>query len=366
MIRFHWTTILLIGIGLLADAAAALPQQDEATRELDPIETMMLTSKAMRLATEKVRPSLVTIEAYGGVASVQGKIGGIRKQGEGNTTGIIITPDGFIITSTFNFVQKPPIITVVTSDGVRRTASLMGRDDIRKICLLKIDDVKGLPIPEFVGSENATVGQWAVSVGVGYGDTTPAISMGIISAKNRIGGRAIQTDANISPANYGGPLVNLEGQVLGICVPMNPQSQAVGAGVEWYDSGIGFAIPVSLNAPFIERLKNPDFKAAPPFIGIRMRKVPEHEGLWVEEVVPESPADLAGIRREDVIKEIAGEVVGDVMALRSALNRHECGDEIEVKVWFEETGETELVKLVLVSPPRPKGEGPVLEPPKIK
>jgi len=160
--------------------------------------------------------------------------------------------------------------------------------------------------------------------------------------------------------------VDLEGRVMGICVPMNPQSQAVGAGVEWYDSGIGFAIPVSVDAPFIERLKDPEFRAQPPFIGIRMRKVPEHEGLWIEEVVRDSPADLAGIQREDVIKEVAGEVVRDVMSLRSVLNRHECGDEIEIKVWFKEDDEIKAVKLVLAEQPRPAGEGPILEPPKIK
>jgi len=155
MMRFQWAIVFLLGVGLQADVAFAVLQQDEAVAEketetaldVSPVEAMMLTSKAMRLATEKVKPSLVTIEAYGGVASVQGKIGGIRKQGEGNTTGVIISEDGFVITSTFNFVQKPPIITVITSDGVRRTASLMGRDDIRKICLIKIDDVKDLPLP---------------------------------------------------------------------------------------------------------------------------------------------------------------------------------------------------------------------------
>ena len=62
-----------------------------------------------------------------------------------------------------------------------------------------------------VDESKIKVGQWAISLGVGYGDTSPAMSTGIISAKNRIGGRAIQTDANISPANYGGPLVDIEG-----------------------------------------------------------------------------------------------------------------------------------------------------------
>jgi len=202
-------------------------------------ETMQATAKAFRIAEAKTEPLLVTIESYGGVGTKQGKIGGIRKQGEGNTTGVLIGSEGYIITSTFNFVTEPLIITVVTSDGVRRVARMMGRDDSRKICLLKIDDISDLPKfanPETAKLDELKVGQWALSMGVGYGDRSPAVSMGIISAKNRIGGRAVQTDANISPANYGGPLIDIQGRLIGICVPLNPQSSAVGAGVEWYET----------------------------------------------------------------------------------------------------------------------------------
>ena len=180
-----------------------------AQQPADLFRAMTLTSRAFRAAADKIQPSLVTIESFGGVSAVQGRIGGIRGQGEGNTTGVMISPDGHVLTSTFNFIQQPPVITVITSDGKRRFAKLLGRDDTRKICLLKIDGVSNMQVPEMVDEADVVVGQWAVSVGVGYGDTSPALSMGIISAKNRIGGRAIQTDANISPANYGGPLLDI-------------------------------------------------------------------------------------------------------------------------------------------------------------
>jgi len=221
------------------------PQATKEFSQADSFRAMALTSKAFRQATKSILPSLVTIESFGGVSAVQGRMGGIRKQGEGNTTGILVSQDGYILTSTFNFIQQPPVITVITSDGERRVANVMGRDDTRKLTLLKIKGVSDMPVPKIVDLKDVTVGQWVVSLGVGYGDLSPAVSMGIISAKNRIGGRAIQTDANISPANYGGALVDVEGQLMGICVPMNPQSQAISAGVEWYDSGIGFAIPLS-------------------------------------------------------------------------------------------------------------------------
>lgn len=355
-------------VACLANASVVFAQSETETlpKPADAIETMMLTSKAFRAAAEQIRPSLVTIEAYGGVASVQGKIGGIKSQGEGNTTGVIVSADGYIVTSTFNFIQKPPVITVVTSDNQRHTARLMGQDKIRKICLLKVDGVAGLPLPEIVDPEKVTVGQWAISVGLGYGDTSPALSTGVISAKNRIGGKAVQTDANISPANYGGPLIDIHGRMFGICVPMDPQSQAVGAGVQWYDSGIGFAVPIDFDSPAIERLKKEGVEITPPFMGMKMITVDGREGLWVEVVVPDSPADKAGIRREDFIREINGEKVSDVLELRRILNQFEAGEEVELTVWFEETEKVEKRTLTLASPPKPKTDIPPLDPPAIK
>src|SRR5262249_41731663 len=139
--------------------------------------------------------------------------------------------DGYIITSTFNFLKRPPVITVVFPDGKRHVAKLLGRDDTRKLCLLKVDGVQSLPVPEFVPRSELKVGQWAVAVGVGYGDGSPALSAGIISAASRISGKAVQTDANTSPANYGGPLVDLDGRVIGVCVPLSPGSKEVAGGV---------------------------------------------------------------------------------------------------------------------------------------
>ena len=365
-IRDRLRTLLVVILALAVQLILAAPTNAQQTKTPDAFETMMLTAKAFRAATEKIQPSLVTIESYGGVAAVQGKIGGIRKQGEGNTTGVVVSADGYVVTSTFNFIQKPPVITVVTSDGKRHTATLMGRDSIRKICLLKIDGVSDLQVPEIVDKEEVTVGQWAVSIGVGYGDMSPAVSTGIISAKNRIGGKAIQTDANISPANYGGPLVDIKGRMIGICVPMDPQSQAVGAGVQWYDSGIGFAIPVTPDSPVLERLKKEGAEVTAPYLGIKVMPVPGREGLWIEEVVRDSPADQAGIRREDFVREIDGEKVSDMLKLRQILNRFEAGQKVKLKIWFEEDEKVEERMILLGTPPKPKDGPPTLEPPKIK
>ena len=333
-------------------------------QDSSPLQTMALTSKAFRQAAKRIQPSLVTIESFGGVSAVQGRIGGIRKQGEGNTTGLLISRDGHIVTSTFNFIQSPPVITVITADGKRRVAKMLGRDEIRKLCILKIDSFAGIELPEFANALSVRVGQWAISVGVGYGDVNPAISSGIISAKNRIGGRAIQTDANTSPANYGGPLLDIRGRVIGICVPLNPQQQSVGAGVEWYDSGIGFAIPLTGEDPFLERLKD-GANIYPAFLGVRTQPNSEGDGLRVAEVVVDSPAAQAGLMHGDIILKINQLKVDDLQGLRRILYRFEAGADVELS-YRREDGDSETVEITLGRIPPPKDAPPQLEPPKIR
>ena len=342
--------------------AAELP---ENLSQADQFRAMALTSKAFRQATKSILPSLVTIESFGGVGAVQGRIGGIRKQGEGNTTGILVSRDGYILTSTFNFIQQPPVITVITSDGERRIATVMGRDDTRKICLLKIEGVSDMPVPEIADLKEVEVGQWVVSLGVGYGDLSPAVSMGIISAKNRIGGRAIQTDANISPANYGGALIDIKGRLMGICVPMNPQSQAISAGVEWYDSGIGFAIPLSGLEKLIERLQNGE-RIRPAFLGIEALANPSGDGLLIKKVLEYSPADENEIEANDVILELNGTQVNDMLTLRQILNKFEAGHDIELTVMRSGKKKKDKFTMTLGAPPKPKGAPEQLEPPKIR
>ena len=373
--------ILATGIHVwLAIAASASAQtqtqaqaqtQDgaEITNNINTLEAMRATADVVRAAAASVEPSLVTIESWGGVGARSGKIGGIRKQGEGNTTGIVISQDGYIITSTFNFIERPPIIMVVTSDNKRHTAKLQGRDDLRKICLLKITDLKtdeALVIPKIAPLEKIKVGQWSISMGVGYGDSSPAIAVGIISAKNRIGGRAIQTDANISPANYGGPLIDIDGAVMGICVPMNPQSQAIGAGVEWYDSGIGFAIPIDGAEQLIERLKDSNTKIEPAFLGVKAIANPNGDGMWIEQVVPNTAAANVSLAREDVLIRVDGKAVSDLMGLKQVLIALEAGQKTTIE--YLAKGKGKLIKKDITFVPRPasKKEIDQLAPPEIR
>lgn len=253
---------LLVGAGcVFADG------RDEAT-------LLRSTQQQFQRIAERLRPSLVRIDTVGGAQPTdnpqaptpnlddddQGEDQGgparprQRSQlpfrdtagsefvvAEGPTTGLVFRPDGYILASSFNFVREPALITVTLADGRRLAADLVARDKVRKLALLKID-AGGLTPPEWVPRDQIEVGQWAVALGLGFGGDSPAVTVGIVSALNRMHGNAIQTDAKLSPANYGGPLCDLQGRVLGICVPMAQRPGEL-AGVEFYDAGIGFALP---------------------------------------------------------------------------------------------------------------------------
>ena len=323
--------LLLLATGRLAavESTAAKPQHDA-----DLLQGQILSPKAFRAATAKVMPSVVTIESFGGLRSTteKGSIGGIRKPGDGPTTGLIISEDGYVLTSTFNFIRQQPIITVVRQDGTRHVAKLLGRDETRKLCILKIEKAKGLPVPEIAKRETLRVGQWAISVGVGFGDTEPAISAGIISARKRISGRAEQTDANVSPANYGGPLIDIEGRVIGICVPLNPQSQELGAGVEWYDSGIGFAVPLDGAEKMIAAMKAGK-TVEPAQLGVQVKSGEEADGgVIVEKLLPDAAAAKAGVKEGDRIMQLNDEAVVDPAQLRTLIGGYVGGDKVTLVV----------------------------------
>jgi serine protease Do len=318
-------------------------------------------SAVARGALARVRPSVVTIESFGGITATEGVIGGIRKQGEGNTTGLIISPDGLVVTSLFNFARSPRIITVILADGQRKMATILGRDLSRNLCLLQLQDVADLPTPAWVPQQEIEVGQYAISLGVGYGDTRPAVAVGIISAINRIGGRAIQTDANISPANYGGPLIDIEGRVFGVCVPLSPGGLSSSAGVEWYDSGIGFAISLHGMEWWIERMKAGE-DIFPGIIGVTVNDNPNGAGLQVVRTIPGSAAEQVELQKDDVILEVDSVALQTQADLMNIVKRLTSGHKLKIK--FQRGADVREVEVTLTPHPdsQPKSLIPGLPP----
>ncbi len=350
-------------LALLATSVASA--QQPATSET--LRGTLLAPKAFRAAADKVLPSLVTIEGFGGLAAGSGIGKGIHAPGEGPTTGLVISQDGHIITSTYNFLRKPPVITVRFADGQRKVAKLLGRDETRKLCVLKVDRVSNLSVPEFAPRDDAFVGQWVVALGIGFGDAEPSLTAGIISATSRISAKAIQTDANLSPANYGGPLVDLDGRIVGICVPLSPGGKQEGAGAQWYDSGIGFAVPIAGNEKIIESMKEGKTLAY-PFLGVETAPAGMPPiGAIVQKVLPDSPAAKAGVQKGDDIVSVDGTRVIDVGHLSVVIGRYVAGDKVELVVLRGEEEVTVTAELAVApaqTPPMPNPFRPGEIPPK--
>lgn len=221
---------------------------------------------AVREVVEKVRPALVMIETWGLVQELAGAEKGsaagggrggrmaamqaLAGPGEAPTTGLLISGDGHILTSRYNLAPEAEVILVTLHDGSRHPAKVLAEDATRQVVMLKIERTSDASwvVPTMVEPKQVKVGQWAVAVGLGLGRDQPVVSVGIVSALGRLEGKALQTDAAVSPANFGGVLANLEGKVLGLCTTPIVDTQTGTTSASWYDAGVGFAIPLGEEA----------------------------------------------------------------------------------------------------------------------
>jgi serine protease Do len=198
------------------------------------------------------------------------------------------------------------------------------------LVLLKVDAEKPLPVPEFAPESEMRVGQWALAVGRTFEPERPNLSVGIISALQRIWGKSIQTDAKISPNNYGGPLVDIRGRVLGVLVPMAPQGNADVAGVEWYDSGIGFAIPLEAVMRVLPKLQE-GRDLYPGLLGVALKGNDQFgEPAVIAAARANAPAYKAGFRAGDKIVEVAGKSVGQQAQLKHQIGPLYAGDQVRI------------------------------------
>jgi len=282
---------------------------------------------AFDAAVDRVASAVVQIETVGGLEKL-GKV----LFGAGPTTGLVVDPDGYIISSAFNFVNKPTSILVRLSDGSRRPAKLVATDHSRMLVLLKIDVKEPLPFCEIASSREMRVGQWVMAVGRTFRNDCPNLAVGILSAVNRIWGKAIQTDAAVSPNNYGGPLIDLRGRVLGVLVPLSPKGTDEIAGTEWYDSGIGFAIPAEQIEKVLPRLKKGE-DLYPGLAGISLKGPNLYTGAPIIAACrPKCPATTAGLKPGDLIVEVDGRPTTRAAEVREQLGRRYAGDTVNMTV----------------------------------
>ncbi|HUY36260.1 MAG TPA: PDZ domain-containing protein [Pirellulales bacterium] len=282
---------------------------------------------AMQAAVARVSPSVVSIETLGGLERV-----GQVLFGTGPTSGLIVSSDGYIVSSAFNFAQKPASILVELADGSRAAAEWVATDRNRMLVLLKIPATVDLPVPEGVSEDEMRVGQWSIAVGRAFDPARPNISVGIISALHRVWDKAIQTDAKISPANYGGPLVDIHGRVLGVLVPLSPMASGEVQGVEWYDSGIGFAVPLEQINRLLPRLKE-GHDLLPGLLGVHLQSHdPYADAPVIAACRPNSPAYKAGFKAGDRVVQVDDRAIERQVQLMHEIHRRYAGDKLKVTV----------------------------------
>jgi serine protease Do len=285
-----------------------------------------LEETAFKQAAALADPSVVRIETVGGLEQVDEVL-----LGAGPTSGVVVSSDGYIISSSFNFVGKPASILVTLPDGRRFAAKQVANDRLRLLTLLHVE-VDGLIPAKPAPMKETRVGQWALALGRTLDNSTPSLSVGIVSALNRVWGKAIQTDAKTSPVNYGGALIDIEGRVLGVIAPLSPMGSGDMAGVEWYDGGIGFAIPMEDVYSSLDRLKQgtdllPGLMGI-TFVGGQQLNVP----AIIDRVRYNSPAHQAGLKTNDRVIEADDEKIVRIAQLKQIVGRKYAGDSLKLVV----------------------------------
>jgi S1-C subfamily serine protease len=321
-----WTVVL---------ASLFLTAMPATAQGPDGADLNELYEKVIKDAVKKVAPAVVQIQTQGGSDMVvTGPKGPAFRKALGPTTGVIVSADGYIVSSAFNFINNPTTIVIgVAGHKEPYLAKRIATDRSRMLTLLKIE-AAGLPVAAAAPKKTVQVGQTAVALGRTL-DTNrnnpPSVSVGIISAIGRIWGKAFQTDCKISPVNYGGPLLDIEGRVQGILIPASPQSEDETAGYEWYDSGIGFAVPMEDVFAVLPRLKEgKDLKKG--LLGVRLQSPDIYSvAPSVGEVTPGSAAAKAGLKVGDVITEIDGHGISRLAQIMHLLGPKYEGDTIALK-----------------------------------
>ncbi|HEY9704147.1 MAG TPA: HhoA/HhoB/HtrA family serine endopeptidase [Allocoleopsis sp.] len=271
----------------------------------------------------------------------------------GQGSGFIINNNGIILTNA-HVVDKTDKVTVTLKDGRTLEGEVKGIDEVTDLAVVKIPGNPNLPVVKLGDSEQIRVGDWAIAVGNPLGlDNT--VTLGIISTLNRSSAAVglpskrldfIQTDAAINPGNSGGPLLNANGEVIGINTAIRPDAM-----------GIGFAIPINKAKGIVGTLSKGE-KVAHAYLGVQMQTLtkvlaqennndpntpfimPEINGVLVLRVLPNSPAAKSGLRRGDVIIAVDKEQVNTAEQLQQVVENSQVGQSLNVKI---QRGEKALI-----------------------
>jgi serine protease Do len=280
-------------------------------------------------AVEKVSKSVVNIAS---VRIVQDQLFRVFPV-EGVGSGIIVDGKGFILTNN-HVVDEAQKLRITLKDGNVFNGVVVGTDEVTDLAVVRVDSKEALPFARLGNSDQLKIGEIVIAIGNPFGLTGgPTVTAGIVSALNRSlqfeGGalELIQTDAAINPGNSGGPLVNTNGEVIGINTAKMPYAQ-----------GIGFAVPVNTARVIVKDLMESGRITNRPWIGIATIKItrqlaqyyrlPTNDGVLIAQVESQSPADYADLRKGDIVEAIDGNKITDPSQMSSNIRKRNINEKI--------------------------------------
>ncbi len=254
-------------------------------------------------------------------------------------SGFVIDQSGYIVTNR-HVVSGADDIDVQFSNGKEYKAKLVGDDAKTDVALLKITPTNGLPVVPLGDSDRLEIGDWVIAVGNPFG-LEHTVTAGIVSARDRVIGAGpyddfIQTDASINPGNSGGPLFDQHGRVVGVATAIFSQSGG--------NIGIGFATPINITRAVVDQIRS-NGRVVRGWLGVSIQPLGpelrqalglgEQAGALVADVFKGSPAETAGLRRGDVVIEMAGKRVSDPSVLSRQIAMLRPGSNLELRVLRE-------------------------------
>ena len=338
-----------------SEAQTAAPLASAATAALTP-EGHSFVAEAAR----RVGPAVVRIDTERNVARQPfdpamldpllrdlfgDPSGSMRERGQGS--GVVIDASRGLVLTNAHVVDSVDSVEVTLADGSQLDGSVVGADPVTDLAVVRVGrkgELKAAPLGD---SEALEVGDWAIALGSPYG-LERTVTLGIVSSLHRdinsLGFAdkrldLIQTDAAINPGNSGGPLINASGEVIGINTLVRSGPGA----------GLGFAIPINLAKRVAGQLAEGG-KVIHPYLGLQLvpltarvarennrdpdalLQLPERDGALVQKVLPESPAETAGLKRGDLVVSIADQPVPNPSALLQAVEHAQVGQPLALKV----------------------------------
>lgn len=343
---------------LKLDLTSFTKTQSTTTQET---RTLVKEENAVTKTVEESSPSVVAIGITQRVINPFNPQDLPRNRQATIGTGFVVSENGVIVTNKHVVSDLQANYTVVTKDGKKLEVERIYRDPSLDLALIKTKQEGLKPLKEG-DSSKLQVGQTAIAIGNALGRFSNTVTTGVVSGLGRSIGAGdpfgnevelledlIQTDAAINPGNSGGPLLNSAGEVIGVNVAVSESAQ-----------NIGFAIPInSVKAIIDEFVKNGKISRA--YLGVSYRVITRDlaimnevpQGAYIQEVLPKSPAENAGIEPGDIITKVDGKGIDNQNAISQLIQTKKPGDRVDVEVWKDNgnQGETKTINVTLEEAP---------------